>query len=83
MRRILGRGLAVLLSVAAGSAPAQPETMRPETVGEGTPEAARPGGGGVRATGGAVGHAHKKAILEALRAAGFDARECHTNDFYN
>ena len=40
MRRILGRGLAVLLSVAAVSAPAQPETMRPETVGEGTPEAA-------------------------------------------
>ena len=33
MRRILGRGLAVLLSVAAVSAPAQPETMRPETVG--------------------------------------------------
>ena len=31
----------------------------------------------------AFGHAHKKAILEALRAAGFDARECHTNDFYN
>ena len=42
MRRILGRGLAVLLSVAAVSAPAQPETMRPETVGEGTPEAAAP-----------------------------------------
>ena len=40
MRRILGRGLAVLLSVAVVSAPAQPETMRPETVGEGTPEAA-------------------------------------------
>ena len=44
MRRILGRGLAVLLSVAAVSAPAQPETMRPETVGEGTPEAAAPRG---------------------------------------
>lgn len=44
MRRILGRGLAVLLSVAAVSAPAQPETMRPETAGEGTPEAAAPRG---------------------------------------
>ena len=31
----------------------------------------------------AFGHTHKKTILEALRAAGFDARECHTNDFYN
>ena len=29
----------------------------------------------------AFGHTHKKTILEALRAAGFDARECHTNDF--
>ena len=44
MRRILGRGLAVLLSVAAVSAPAQPETMRPEAVGEGPPEAAAPRG---------------------------------------
>ena len=31
----------------------------------------------------AFGHTHKRTILEALRAAGFDARECHTNDFYN
>lgn len=44
MRRILGRGLAVLLSVAAVSAPAQPETMRPETAGEGTSEATAPRG---------------------------------------
>ena len=31
----------------------------------------------------AFGHTHKKAILDALCAAGYKARECHTNDFYN
>ena len=31
----------------------------------------------------AFGHAHKRAILEAMCAAGYQARECHTNDFYN
>ena len=31
----------------------------------------------------AFGHSHKRAILEALREAGYAARECHTNDFYN
>ena len=31
----------------------------------------------------AFGHTHKRAILDAMRAAGYKARECHTNDFYN
>ena len=31
----------------------------------------------------AFGHTHKKAILDAMCAAGYQARECHTNDFYN
>ncbi len=31
----------------------------------------------------AFGHTHKRAILEAMCAAGYQARECHTNDFYN
>ena len=31
----------------------------------------------------AFGHTHKRAILDALCAAGYQARECHTNDFYN
>ena len=31
----------------------------------------------------AFGHTHKKAILDAMCAAGYKARECHTNDFYN
>ena len=30
----------------------------------------------------AFGHTHKRAILDALCAAGYQARECHTNDFY-
>ena len=31
----------------------------------------------------AFGHTHKRAILDAMCAAGYQARECHTNDFYN
>ena len=31
----------------------------------------------------AFGHTHKRAILDALCSAGYQARECHTNDFYN
>ncbi|MEQ2457193.1 threonine ammonia-lyase [Flavonifractor hominis] len=31
----------------------------------------------------AFGHTHKRAILDAMCAAGYPARECHTNDFYN
>ena len=31
----------------------------------------------------AFGHTHKRAILDAMCAAGYEARECHTNDFYN
>ncbi len=31
----------------------------------------------------AFGHTHKQAILDAMCAAGYQARECHTNDFYN
>ena len=31
----------------------------------------------------AFGHTHKRAILDALCAAGYEARECHTNDFYH
>ena len=31
----------------------------------------------------AFGHTHKRAILDALCGAGYAARECHTNDFYN
>ena len=31
----------------------------------------------------AFGHTHKRAILDAMCAAGYKARECHTNDFYN
>ena len=31
----------------------------------------------------AFGHAHKRAILDALCSAGSAARECHTNDFYH
>ena len=30
----------------------------------------------------AFGHSHKRAILEAMQAEGYPARECHTNDFY-
>ena len=29
----------------------------------------------------AFGHTHKRAILDAMCAAGYKARECHTNDF--
>ena len=31
----------------------------------------------------AFGHTHKRAILDAMCSAGYQARECHTNDFYN
>ena len=31
----------------------------------------------------AFGHTHKRAILEAMCAAGYQARACHTNDCYN
>ena len=31
----------------------------------------------------AFGHTHKRAILDAMCSAGYEARECHTNDFYN
>ena len=31
----------------------------------------------------AFGHTHKRAILDAMCGAGYQARECHTNDFYN
>ena len=31
----------------------------------------------------AFGHAHKKTILEALRAAGYQARECSTKNVYD
>ncbi len=31
----------------------------------------------------AFGHTHKQAILDAMCAAGYEARECLTNDFYN
>ena len=31
----------------------------------------------------AFGHTHKRAILDAMCAAGYQARECHTNDFYH
>ena len=31
----------------------------------------------------ALGHTHKRAILDALCGAGYAARECHTNDFYH
>ena len=30
----------------------------------------------------AFGHTHKRAILDAMCGAGYQARECHTNDFY-
>ena len=31
----------------------------------------------------AFGHTHKRAILDALCKEGYQARECHTNDFYH
>jgi threonine dehydratase len=31
----------------------------------------------------AFGHAHKRAILDAMCQAGYQARECHTNQLYN
>ena len=31
----------------------------------------------------AFGHTHKRAILDAMCSAGYQARECHTNDFYH
>ena len=31
----------------------------------------------------AFGRTHKRAILDAMCSAGYQARECHTNDFYN
>ncbi len=31
----------------------------------------------------AFGHSHKQAILQAMKDAGYDAREVHTSDFYN
>ena len=31
----------------------------------------------------AFGHTHKRTILTAMRAAGYDAREVSTGDFYD
>lgn len=31
----------------------------------------------------AFGHSHKRAILDALQAAGYQAQECHTNNVYD
>ena len=31
----------------------------------------------------AFGHSHKRSILEAMRKAGYDAREANTGDFYD
>ncbi len=43
----------------------------------------RQSGVALRVTLEAFGHTHKRAILDAMCAAGYQARECHTNDFYN